>query len=61
MERIPEAFADAMHDVVNARQVAVLLGEEINRAAQNSMKGPSILIRRRFAEQLTKRRRRSRR
>jgi hypothetical protein len=56
MERIPEAFVDAIHDAVNAVQVAVLLAAEIDRGARHS-RG----IRRRFAEQLTERRRRSRR
>jgi hypothetical protein len=40
MERIPEAFADAIHDAVNALQVAVLLAAEIDRGAQASMGGP---------------------
>jgi hypothetical protein len=40
MERIPEAFTDAIHDAVNALQVAVLLAAEIDRGAQHSMSGP---------------------
>ena len=40
IERIPEAFADAIHDAVNALQVAVLLAAEIDRGAQHSMTGP---------------------
>jgi len=39
MEHIPEAFADAIHDAVNALQVAVLLAEEIDRDARHSMSG----------------------
>jgi hypothetical protein len=39
MERIPEAFADAIHDAMNALQVAVLLAVEIDRGAQHSMSG----------------------
>jgi len=31
MERIPESVADAIHDVVNALQVAVLLAAQIDR------------------------------
>jgi hypothetical protein len=40
MERIPEAFADAIHDAVNALQVAVILAAEIDRGAQHSTRGP---------------------
>jgi hypothetical protein len=38
MKRIsPETFANAIRDVVNALQVAVLLAAEIDRGAQHSM------------------------
>ena len=37
MKRIPETFATAIRDVVNALQVAVLLAAEIDRGAQHSM------------------------
>ena len=40
MERVPAFVADAIHDVVNALQVAVLLAAEIDRGAQHSMSGP---------------------
>ena len=37
---IPESVADAVHDVVNALQAAVLLATMIDRRAQRSMSGP---------------------
>ena len=40
MERIPESVADAIHDAVNALQVAILLAATIDRRAQRSMSGP---------------------
>ena len=37
MKRIPETFANAIRDVVNALQVAVLLAAELDRGAKHSM------------------------
>jgi hypothetical protein len=55
MERVPAFVADAIHDVVNALQVAVLLAEQIDRR----MSGLRIPIRLSCAEPFTERSRRS--